>query len=77
VSRAGRRARRERLIAEGKWEPSSILATSERKPDDSRTRALIADRDAWIREAGLVGWQAEQNRRRGARLAKRTGRTTA
>jgi hypothetical protein len=69
MSRAGRRARRERLIAAGLWEPSTVLAESERTPDDSRTRALLADRDAWIREAGVLGWQREMNRRRASRLA--------
>lgn len=77
MSRAGRRARRERLIAAGLWEPSSILAASERTPEDNRTRALIADRDAWIRETGILGWQREQNRRRAAKLGKRTERTAS
>ena len=45
MSRAGRRARRERLIAAGQWEPSSILAETQREQEDNRARALIAERD--------------------------------
>jgi hypothetical protein len=70
VSRAGRRARRERLIAAGLWEPSTILAANDRTPDDNRVRALIADRDAWVRETGLLGWQREQDQRRAERLER-------
>jgi hypothetical protein len=70
VSRSGRRARRERLIAAGLWQPSTVLAETQRAADDSRVRALIADRDTWIREAGLLGWQQEQARRRAARTAR-------
>jgi hypothetical protein len=69
VNRAGRRARRERLIAAGLWTPTAILAASEREQEDNRARALIAERDAWIREVGLLGWQRAQARRRAARIA--------
>jgi hypothetical protein len=57
-----------RLIASGQWEPSSIL-TADRKPGDARTARLIAERDLWIQEAGTLGWQREQNRRRASRIA--------
>jgi hypothetical protein len=70
VSRAGRRARRERLIAAGLWTPAAVLAASEREQDDSRMRALAAERGDWLREVGLVGWQREQDRRRAARLER-------
>jgi hypothetical protein len=69
VSRAGWRARRERLIAAGLWEPSAILAASEREPEGNRARAFIAERDDWLREVGSDGWQREQNRRRASRTA--------
>jgi hypothetical protein len=64
--------------AAGQWTPSAIAA-NKRAPDDNRTRALIAERDNWIREVGLIGWQRELNGRRAARLTRykrRTERTT-
>jgi len=68
MSRAGRRARRERLIASGGWTPSSSLPNPP-DPDADRRSRLIAEQAAWIAEAGLLGWQREQNRRRASRTA--------
>jgi hypothetical protein len=70
VSRAGRQARRERLIRDGVWEPSSILTAAPSRAEADRARALIADRDGWIQATGILGWQREQARRRAVRTAR-------
>lgn len=70
MSKAGRRARRERLIESGEWSPASALDAISVKPEDARTRALLAERDALFRAGGRDGWQREMNRRRAARIAR-------
>ena len=66
MSRAGRRARRERLIASGQWTPSACIERTE----DDRRAAIIAEHAAWIREVGVLGWQREQDQRRAERLKR-------
>jgi hypothetical protein len=73
MSRAGRRARRQRLIDADQWTPSSSLPG----PADGRLTRIIAERDGWIREAGLLGWRREQNRRRAPRIATTRRRLAA
>jgi hypothetical protein len=61
VSRAGRRARAARLAAAGLWPADT---------ENIRRAVVLAERDRWIRAVGLIGWGAEQDRRRGERNAR-------
>jgi hypothetical protein len=75
VSAAGRRARRQRLIAAGLWGPSTILEARAVKADEDRSAALFAQRDLWLSVSGSLGWQQEQVRRRAERNVRlRTAR---
>jgi hypothetical protein len=61
MSRAGRRARRQRFATGGAG-PAAIRTAFE-----DHAAALVAERAAWVAAAGTAGWQAEQTRRRGER----------
>ena len=67
MSRAGKRARRQRLIAAGQWQPSSILAAAPGKAAEDRAAAIFAERDLWVSTGGTLAWEREQARRRGER----------
>lgn len=75
MSRAGRRARRTRLIAAGQWTPAAGQAPAIRPPrgeqaEHDRLGALLRERDGWITAVGILGWQREQVRRRAIRCAR-------
>jgi chorismate mutase len=70
VSKAGRRARMRRLINSGEWTPSTVLDATPLPQIDARTRGLLAERTALLRDLGRHGWQQEQDRRRAARIAR-------
>jgi hypothetical protein len=76
MSRAGRRARRTRLEAEGLWVvPARKVAPLPPPREIQVALAMHADRDEWVWRAGTCGWEAEQARRRHARnLAARAKR---
>jgi hypothetical protein len=61
VSRAGRRARRERLVVAGHWRPET---------EEDRAAAMFAEQDLWTRVGGTLAWERELARRRGARNAR-------
>lgn len=79
MSRAGRRARLARLEAGGLWEaPPRRVAPLPPPREIQVALEMWADRDAWVWRVGLVGWEAEQARRRAARTqAARDRRLTA
>lgn len=61
---------RDHLEQAGLWEPSAVLSpASPPKSEDEHVRKLLAERAAWIRAVGSLGWQQELNRRRAARIA--------
>ena len=68
MSRAGRRARRNRLAPAGLWEsPGAKVAPLPPPREIQIAQAMQADRDEWVWRVGIVGWEAEQARRRHAR----------
>lgn len=80
MSRAGRSARRARLIAAGQWQhaaswsPSSMLTRLADDDIDAQDRArrerLAAEHDEWVTAVGIIGWQAERDRRRLKRVTQ-------
>lgn len=60
MSRAGRRARRARLVAAGALSPET---------EQDHAALLHAERGQWVRKVGWTGWHAEVARRRAARIA--------
>ena len=79
MSRAGRRARRERLAPAGLWEaPAAKVARLPPSREIQVALALQADRDEWVWRVGITGWEAEQASRRHARsMLARDKRLTA
>lgn len=70
MSRVGRRARRERLEAEGLWvAPARKVAPLPPPREIQVAIAMQADRAEWVEREGTRGWEAEQCRRRAARIA--------
>jgi len=68
MSRAGRRMRQVRAEAAGLWEaPARKVAALPPPREIQVALALWADRDEWVARVGLVGWDAEQARRRSIR----------
>lgn len=66
MSRAGRRARRQRLATE-RWDPAAVLTAGPGNAASDRAAVLAAERAAWVAAAGTLGWEREQARRRGER----------
>jgi hypothetical protein len=51
------------------WTPAAVLETERRDRDRERHERVAAERDEWLVRVGRAGWDAEQTRRRAARLA--------
>jgi hypothetical protein len=66
MSRAGRRARRQRLAA-GEVGPTAFRTPRPSQAEDDRIVALAAERAHWLYVSGSYGWEIEQARRRGQR----------
>jgi hypothetical protein len=79
MSRAGRRARRNRLAPAGLWEsPGAKVAPLPPPREIQIAQAMQAERDEWVWRVGICGWEAEQARRRHARsMVARDKRLTA
>jgi hypothetical protein len=63
MSRSGRNARRWRLINANNWTPTACLDPLDAH-DQARRDQMTANRDNWIKQVGIDGWQHEVARRR-------------
>lgn len=85
MSRAGREARKARLIAAGLWNedwtPSQILerqkAAEALKRDERRRSALVAEKASWIAQHGSISWEREVARRRAESIKRSRARRLA
>jgi hypothetical protein len=61
MSRSGRNARRQRLINADNWWSQDASCVAD---DQARRDQMTANRDNWIKQVGIDGWQREVARRR-------------